>query len=84
MDLNEYEYEMLDLLAYNCNQLTAQLKETKSTEDQEKILEQYLKRIDKEFESINEIAEGLFTFQSNTDPIIWNLCDIFIFFPISS
>lgn len=59
MDLNDFEYDMLDLLAYNCNQLTSELKDTKHADDQEKILEQYLKKIDKEFEPINEIAEGL-------------------------
>lgn len=59
MDINDCEYDMLDLLAYNCNQLTVQLKESKNPDEQEKILDAYLKKIDKEFEPINEIAEGL-------------------------
>lgn len=60
MDLNESEYDMLDLLAYNCNQLNAQLRETKHPDEQEKFIEQHLKKIDKEFEPINEISEGLY------------------------
>lgn len=69
MDLNESEYDMLDLLAYNSNQLNVELNETKKADEQEKILEQYLKKIDKEFEPINEIAEGLFVL----------FCFVFIF-----
>lgn len=59
MDINDCEYDMLDLLAFNCNQLTVQLKESKNADEQEKILDAYLNKIDKEFEPINEIAEGL-------------------------
>lgn len=54
------DYDMLDLLAYNCSTLTAQLSETKSAEEQEKLLSDYLKRVDKEFEPINELKEGSF------------------------
>lgn len=59
MDVNDSEYDMLDLLAYNCNQLNLQLRETKYADEQEKILDAYLKKIDREFEPIDEIAEGL-------------------------
>lgn len=53
-------YDMLDLLAYNCNCLTAKLRETSQSDEQEKILHDFLKKIDKEFNPINEIREGLF------------------------
>lgn len=59
MDTTDSEYDMLDLLAYNCNQLTVQLRESKNADEQEKIIDAYLKKIDKEFDPINEIAEGL-------------------------
>lgn len=59
MDINDCEYDMLDLLAYNCNQLTTQLRESKNADEQEKIIEAYLKKIDRDFEPIDEIAEGL-------------------------
>lgn len=59
MDTNDTEYDMLDLLAYNCNQLSSKLRETKYADEQEKILETFLNKIDDEFEPINEIAEGL-------------------------
>lgn len=59
MDTNDTEYDMLDLLAFNCNQLSSKLRETKHADEQEKILETFLNKIDDEFEPINEIAEGL-------------------------
>lgn len=59
MDLSDNDYDMLDLLAFNCNQLTTQLRATNSIESQEKILNEHLKKVDKEFESINEFQEGL-------------------------
>lgn len=58
MDLNDSEYDMLDLLAFNCNQLTTDLRESTSQENQKKILNDYLKRIDQKFEPINEFREG--------------------------
>lgn len=60
MNLSDNDYDMLDLLAYNCNQLTAELRETNHADGQEKILQAYLKKIDKEFDPINEFREGLF------------------------
>lgn len=60
MDLSDNEYDMLDLLAFNSNQLTIQLRETNNADEQEKILLAYLMKIDKEFEPINEFQEGSF------------------------
>lgn len=68
MDSSDTEYDMLDLLAYNCNQLTGQLRETNNVDEQEKLIQGYLKKTDKEFEPINEIREGLFTIR------ITNIC----------
>lgn len=59
MDSVDNDYDMLDLLAYNCNFLTAQLRDTSQPIEQEKILHDFLKKIDKEFNPINEIREGL-------------------------
>lgn len=58
MDSNGGEFDMLDLLAFNCNQLTSDLRETSSHEAQDKILTDYLKRIDQEFEPINDFRDG--------------------------
>lgn len=58
MDLNNGEYDMLDLLAFNCNQLRTDLRELSSHEAQDKILNDYLKRIDQEFEPINDFQDG--------------------------
>lgn len=60
MDSVDSDYDMLDLLAYNCNYLTAQLRETSQPNEQEKIINDFLKKIDKEFNPISEIREGLF------------------------
>lgn len=56
---SENEYDMLDLLAYNCNQLTLQLRKTNYADEQEQIIQEHLKKVDKEFQPINEIQEGL-------------------------
>lgn len=61
MESGDNEYDMLDLLAFNCNYLTTKLRETSNFDEQEKILQDYLKKIDKEFNPINEIREGLIT-----------------------
>lgn len=61
----ESEYDMLDLLAYNCSQLTAQLSEANLLDDQDKILADYIKRIDNEFETINEFKEGEYNAQQS-------------------
>lgn len=60
MDSVDSDYDMLDLLAFNCNYLTAQLRETSQPNEQEKIINDFLKKIDKEFNPISEIREGLF------------------------
>lgn len=62
MDVSDSEYDMLDLLAYNCNRLTAQLRETNYADEQEKIIQAYLKKVDKEFQPINEFREGLYSY----------------------
>lgn len=56
LDLEGQAYEMLDLLAYHCNDLSRQLKETP---DQAKvILHDYLAKVNAEFEPIDEFADG--------------------------
>lgn len=71
MDSGDNEYDMLDLLAYNCNYLTGKLRETSYTDEQEKILHDFLKKIDKEFNPIKEIREGLFN-QNFSIYIYWS------------
>lgn len=61
MDSVDSEYDVLDLLAYNCNYLTAQLRDTPQPNEQEKVINDFLKKIDKEFNPIDEIREGMFT-----------------------
>lgn len=63
MDSVEADYDMLDLLAWNCNQLANQLIE-KSDDEQAKIIEDYIKRVDTEFKAIKDFKEGNFTFFS--------------------
>lgn len=57
---SDTEYDMLDLLAYNCNQMSAQLRKTTSNDEQEKIIQDHLKKVDKEFKPVNEIQDGLY------------------------
>lgn len=61
---NDMAYDMLDLLAYKCNSLTAQLRETSYADEQEKLVHDFLHKIDKEFNTIDEIREGLFNLNS--------------------
>ena len=58
MDCSDSEYEMLDLLAWNCNQLSAQLADAKSPDDESKIITEYLKKVDEEFSSVSDFKEG--------------------------
>lgn len=58
MESSDNEYDMLDLLAWNCGQLTAQLSEAESPDAENKLLNEYIKRVDSEFETINEFKEG--------------------------
>lgn len=64
---SDSEYDMLDMLAYSCNQLTLQLRKTNLVDEQEKCILEHLKKVDKEFEPIKEIQEGLYalTFHLN-------------------
>lgn len=57
MDSEGQAYEMLDLLAYHCNDLSRQLKE--SPEQEKAILHEYLGKVNEEFEPIDEFADGL-------------------------
>lgn len=59
MDSGDSEYDMLDLLAYNCNYLTTKLREAANIDEQDRILHDFLKKINKEFKPIREIREGL-------------------------
>lgn len=56
MDSEGQAYEMLDLLAYHCNDLSRQLKETPDQENV--ILHDYLVKVSEEFEPIDEFADG--------------------------
>lgn len=57
MDSNDTDYDMLDLLAWNCTNLMCQLNESDSA-DTEQILEKYLKRVDGEFDTIADFRDG--------------------------
>lgn len=60
MDPDDLEYDnMLDLLSFNCNQLSIDLNECQSiAEEQNKILFEYLKKADGLHKSINDFKEG--------------------------
>lgn len=62
MDSSEADYDMLDLLAWNCNQLSSELID-KPEDEQQKIIDEYIKRVDSEFETIKEFKEGTCQFQ---------------------
>lgn len=68
MDSSDTEYDMIDLLAWNCNQLTAQLADVKSEAEQSRILADYIKRVDEEFKEINDFREDLDWFNV-TEPL---------------
>lgn len=61
MDSSDSEYDMLDLLAWNSNQLAAQLSDAETDLDKNKILSDYIKRADEEFKEINDFSEGKYT-----------------------
>lgn len=52
-------YDMLDILAFNCNQLSSDIFDgTLSGEDQNRILFEYLTKADKTHKSINNFKDG--------------------------
>lgn len=61
MDSSQADYDMLDLLAWNCNQLSNQLID-KTDDEQETIIDEYIKRVDNEFETIKDFQEGKFLY----------------------
>lgn len=58
MDSSDVEYDMLDLLAWNMKQLEAKLSDAKTDSEKNKILIEYIKRVDQEFKEINDFNEG--------------------------
>lgn len=60
MDSDEQNYDMLDVLAYNCNELSIDLSDIKSNENQNKILLDYISKADNEHKSINDFKEGMY------------------------
>lgn len=53
------DYDMLDILAFNCNQLSADLFDsTLSGEDQNRILFEYITKADTTHKSINNFKDG--------------------------
>lgn len=77
---NDITYDMLDLLAYKCNDLTGQLRETSQADEQDKILHEFLEKVDKEFQPIDEIREGLFN--GNSHMHLRRLCHFVIIISI--
>lgn len=59
MDSCDAENDMLDLLAWNCSQLTAQLSDINSLDAKKKLLDEHIKRMDNDFDTINDFKEGL-------------------------
>lgn len=61
MDDDKSEYDMIDLLAYECNLLSEALShENLSNDDQNEILMNYLKRADSQHDPINDFKDGLY------------------------
>lgn len=59
MDDDKSEYDMIDLLAYECNLLNDALsQENLSTDEQNEILTNYLKRADTQHDPINDFKDG--------------------------
>lgn len=58
MDSSE-EYDMLDLLAWHSNQLSAKLSEAANEAEENRILTDYLKLADEEFKEINDFHDGM-------------------------
>lgn len=59
----EEEYDMLDLLAYNCTNLSENLGLAKTTEETDEILRKYLEKADTETKSTPEFKEGKIVFK---------------------
>lgn len=61
MDDDKAEYDMIDLLAYECNILNESLSDKSLTADeQNEIITNYLKRADSQHEPINDFKDGLY------------------------
>lgn len=58
MNSESDEYDMLDLLAFNCSNLTEQLFTIKNTDEHDQILLDYIKKADSEYKSINDFKDG--------------------------
>lgn len=53
--MDSEDYDMLDILAFNCNQLSADLVDS---EDQNRTLFDYLTKADTTYKSINNFKDG--------------------------
>lgn len=61
MEDDKSEYDMIDLLAYECNLLNeALLLEDLSIDEQNEILMNYLKKVDSQHDPINDFKDGLY------------------------
>lgn len=67
----EEEYDMLDLLAYNCTNLSENLGLAKTTEETDEILRKYLEKADTETKSTPEFKEDLDWFNV-TEPLTFS------------
>lgn len=62
MDDEKADYDMIDLLAYECNLLNEALSQENLTADEQNdILNNYLKKADSQHQPINDFKEGLWT-----------------------
>lgn len=61
MDSSDVEYDMLDLLAWNMNQLASKLKESNTEPEKKNVLSEYIRRLDQEFKEINDFNDGIYT-----------------------
>lgn len=60
MDDDKCEYDMIDLLAYQCNLLNEELSSPNiSTDEHSEILQNYLRKADSQHDSINDFKDGL-------------------------
>lgn len=58
------EHDMLDLLAFNCSQLTAQLaSKSASPEDQNRLIAEYIEKANAEHKSINDFKQGKYMYE---------------------
>lgn len=58
MDTEEEAYDMLDVLAFNCNALTEKLLDDNPSDHEQTILE-YIKKADDLHKTINDFKEGM-------------------------